>query len=124
MKFALDDGTQGYAIQSYSEGVVVVNNRHLRRSLIVMPDQLIDDWRPQAFAELSDSDFAGILQLKPDIVLLGTGSRQRFPQSSLYRELVSAGIGLEIMGTPAACRTYNILMSEGRRVAAAMLLAD
>lgn len=124
MKFALDDGAQGHTIQSYDEGMVVVNNRRIQRSLLLLPDQLIDDWRPQAFAELSDDDFTCLVQLQPDIVLLGTGSRQRFPAPSLYRSLVSAGIGLEIMGTPAACRTYNILVSEGRRVAAALLLSD
>ena len=124
MKFALEDGTPGYAIHAYGEGVVVVNERHFQRSLVLLPDRLIDDWRPQTFAELSDADFAGLAQLHPDIVLLGTGSRQRFPAPMLYRELIGAGVGIEIMDTPAACRTYTILMSEGRRVAAALLLAD
>ena len=124
MKFALDDGAQGYAIQSYGAGLVVVNNRRLQRSLLLLPDRLIDDWRPQTCAELRDADFSHLLELDPDIVLLGTGVQQRFPAPHTYRSLITAGIGLEIMGTPAACRTYNVLMSEGRRVAAALLLSD
>jgi uncharacterized protein len=67
------------------------------------------------------SDFAALLNLSPELVLLGTGTRQRFPHPRLTRALTEARIGIEVMNTAAACRTYNILMSEGRRVVAAFL---
>lgn len=124
MKFSLDDGGNGYVVQSYGEQGVVINQRCFKQSLVLLPERLIDDWRPQRFDELRESDFDGLARLAPDLVLLGTGDRQRFPAPPLYRALLAAGIGIEIMGTPAACRTYNILMSEGRRVAAALLLED
>lgn len=124
MKFSLDDGANGYAIQSYDEQGVVINRRLFTQSLVLLPDQLIDHWRPQRFDDLQEPDFDSLARLGPDLVLLGTGNQQRFPSPLLYRSLVATGIGMEIMGTPAACRTYNILMSEGRRVAAALLLSD
>ena len=65
-----------------------------------------------------------IAQLEPEIALLGTGDRQRFPHPRLIQALMARGIGVEVMDTSAACRTYNIVMLEGRRVAAALLLAD
>jgi uncharacterized protein len=73
---------------------------------------------------LVEAHFEAITDLEPEIVLLGTGSRQRFPRPSLLRSLLARGVGVEIMNTAAACRTYNIIMLEGRRVAAALLLAD
>jgi uncharacterized protein len=73
---------------------------------------------------LAEAHFEVIAGLEPEIVLLGTGGRQRFPRPSLLRSLLARGVGVEIMDTAAACRTYNIIMLEGRRVAAALLLAD
>jgi uncharacterized protein len=104
----------------YGEGFVMVNGERRERSLVVMADR-IEAWRPQAFERLSAEDFAFLRELKVDIVLLGTGSRQRFPHPRLTRALADAGIGLEVMDVQAACRTYNILVAEERRVAAALL---
>ena len=80
------------------------------------------DWNVASFDELSEAHFAYFLDLKPDVLLLGTGARQRFPHPRLYRALTNAGIGLECMNTPAACRTYNILVAEDRKVVAAILI--
>ena len=122
MKFALADETNGYTIRSYSEDSVVIDNAIHRSSLVVLPNRLLPGWRPGSFQDLESGDFEKLVELKPDLVILGTGNQQQFPPPKLYQSLILAGIGLEIMTTPAACRTYNILVSEGRMVAAALIL--
>ena len=106
----------------YGEGYVVVNNGERRTSSIVVLAQQVVDWPARAFDALTGEDFSFIRALEPEIVLLGTGSRQRFPHPRLTRTLAEAGIGLEVMDVQAACRTYNILVAEERKVAAALLL--
>ena len=87
-----------------------------------MPNQLITDWTPQTFAELSSEHFNIIQQLRPDILLIGCGSTLQFPSPRMYGALINAGIGVEIMDTHAACRTYNALTAENRNVAAALVI--
>jgi uncharacterized protein len=106
----------------YGEGYVIVNGERRNSSLVVMADR-IEAWRPAAFERLSAEDFTFLRQLGVEIVLLGTGPRQRFPHPRLTRALAEAGIGIEVMDVQAACRTYNILVAEERRVAAALLFA-
>jgi len=89
---------------------------------VVVAEAVHEDWRVASFDELSEAHFDYLLTLKPDVLLLGTGARQRFPHPRLYRSLTDAGIGVECMDTAAACRTYNILVTEDRKVAAAILL--
>ena len=124
MRFSLDNDASHYSITSYGPDWVRVGQQAFRRSLIVTPERLVSDWLPQTFGDLVEAHFEAITDLEPEIVLLGTGSRQRFPRPSLLRSLLARGVGVEIMDTAAACRTYNIIMLEGRRVAAALLLAD
>lgn len=121
MKFALADPADGYLIHAYDEHRIQIGEQPFNRSLILLRDRIIGDWRPADFDQLQTEDMQILRALDPDLVLLGTGSRQRFPSPALYRTLIEAGIGLEAMTTPAACRTYNILATEGRRVAAALL---
>jgi uncharacterized protein len=122
MKFILDDGNSGHTIQNYGTSEITISGNVYRENLIVMPDRLIPQWRPNRFEELNQEDFSQLAALAPEIVVLGTGSRQHFPDQELIRPLVDQQIGLEAMATDAACRTYNILMSEGRRVAAALMM--
>ncbi len=122
MKFSLSDPGNSYLVRAYDQGELVINEHRHRHSVIVMPDRLITDWEPQTFAELREDHFLTISELEPQLVILGTGAEQQFPQPALYAVLLNRGVGVEIMNTPAACRTYNILVSEGRRVAAALLL--
>ena len=122
MRFSLDSDANHYAITGYGPDWVRVNQQEFRRSVIVAPERLVSDWPPQTFGDLVESHFAVIAGLEPEIVLLGTGVRQRFPRPSLLRPLLECGVGVEVMDTAAACRTYNIVMLEGRRVAAALLL--
>lgn len=124
MRFEMDHGSHQQAITGYGPDWVRVGERTFRQSLIVTPVEIISDWPPQSFAALTAAHFDCIAALKPEIVLLGAGGRQRFPAPALLRALLAAGVGVEAMTTAAACRTYNVIMLEGRRVAAALLLAD
>ena len=107
----------------YGEGYVMVNRERHEHNLVVQPDRLVTDWRPAGFDDLDAADFARLAELAPEIVLLGTGARLRFPRPELTRALIEARIGLEVMDLQAACRTYNILAAEERRVAAALLFS-
>ena len=100
---------------------VMVSGERFDGSIVVLAEEVRDDWLVAGFDELSEAHFAYFLALKPDVLLLGTGAQQCFPHPRLYRALTDAGIGVECMNTPAACRTYNILVAEGRKVVAAIL---
>lgn len=123
MKFSVVDQSNGYTIQAYTDNSVTVNGAIFSRSLVLMADLIIPDWRPDSFQSLNEADFSAFVEMRPDLVVLGTGQRQQFPDPGLYRALIEAGIGIEVMTTPAACRTYNILTSEGRRVISALLFS-
>jgi uncharacterized protein len=86
--------------------------------------RIIDDWPPQAFVELKADHFETIMACNPELVILGTGRRLQFPHAAVTRLLVEAHVGLEVMDTGAACRTYNVLMSEDRQVVAALLMIE
>ncbi|HZA28678.1 MAG TPA: Mth938-like domain-containing protein [Gammaproteobacteria bacterium] len=122
MKLELDSGTALYTIRAYKPGAIVVNDEILTRSFILLPDRLIRDWEPQTFEQVARRHFDEIANLTPEIVLFGTGTRLWFPAPELTVALLRKNIGLETMDTAAACRSYSILMSEGRRVAAALLM--
>ena len=121
MKFHLST-TQGNVVTGCGPGWVRIGVEEQRDSFVVAPDALVKPWAKGGFEALSEDDFARIVALMPEIVLLGTGERQRFPHPRLYRALTDAGIGVEIMDSAAAARTYNIIAAEGRRVVAAILL--
>lgn len=105
----------------YGEGYVAVNGQVYRQSIIVSAAGVRTDWVVDEFSSLTRENFQTLLDLSPEILLLGTGIRQHFARPELYRDLIKAGIGVEFMDTPAACRTYNILTAEDRNVAAAIL---
>jgi uncharacterized protein len=106
----------------YGEGYVLVNMKRYESSMVVMPDRVWTEWGATSFESLDEAHFAALVALECDVLLLGTGSRLRFPRPELTRPLAKAGRGLDVMDVPAACRTYNILLEEGRKVAAALLL--
>ena len=105
----------------YGEGYVLVNGRRHQSSLIVMADQVLA-WDAVSFESLTEKNLDDLKDLGAEIVLLGTGPTQRFPHPRLTARLARAGIGVEVMDVRAACRTYNILVAEERKVAAALLL--
>ncbi len=121
LKLHLSNPSGVNAFTGYGEGYVMVNRQRYERSLVVLHDRIVAEWQPAGFDALSAADFAQLAELKPEIVLLGTGTRLRFPRPELTRALIEARIGLEVMDIQAACRTFNILAAEERKVAAALL---
>jgi uncharacterized protein len=122
MQFTRDSATEANAILACTSEEVRLRDRVIRGSVIVTRDTVIDDWQPPAPETLTLQDFAGLLTLEPEVVLLGTGSRQQMPPPALYAAFASRGIGLEVMDNRAACRTYNLLLGEYRDVAVALML--
>jgi len=122
MKLHLTQADGQNLITGYSAQWISVNHQRIGHSLIVMPDALINDWEVGSFDALNEADFQEIAALKPEVVLLGTGQQHRFIHPRLIKSLADAHIAVECMTTDAACRTYNILMAEGRKVAAALIL--
>jgi len=104
----------------YGDGFVTVNGQRHETNIVVMPEQLLP-WSAVSFDALTETDFDPFLDLDLEILLLGTGPKQRFPHPRLTKALAAKRIGFEAMDLQAACRTYNILMAEERRVAAALL---
>lgn len=118
----LDENRAIYQIRAFKPGLIQVNETTYTQSLIVAPRQLITDWEPQTLAALTAAHFQAILTLKPAILLIGTGTKLSFPPVAIYGELINHGIGVEIMDTSAACRTYNALSAEDRNVMAALII--
>jgi uncharacterized protein len=123
LKLHLTDISGANVFTGYGEGFVMVNKQRYEQNLLVLRDRMLTDWQPAGFDELTAEHFARIAELAPEIVLLGTGSRLRFPRPELTRALAEAHIGLEVMDFQAACRTFNFLAAEERKVAAALLLS-
>ncbi len=121
MKFA---ATQviGNMINQWSEGEIIINHHSYQQNMIVTPHHLKSNWQVPSFEQLCITDLALIFELKPDIVILGSGKIQIFPPQALFIEALKQGIGLEVMASPAACRTYNVLASEDRQVIAGIMV--
>ncbi len=102
----------------------MINQQRYDQSLIVSSDRVETGWAGNGFDGLSAADFSQLLTWQAEVILIGTGARQRFPSPAVLRPLVEAQVGYEIMDSSAACRTYNVLVSEGRTVIAALLLAQ
>jgi uncharacterized protein len=122
VKFHLSQ-PEGNVVTGSGPGWVRVGSDEHRESLVIAPDAIVKPWATEGFEALTEADFQRIRALSPEIVLFGTGVRQRFPHPRLYRSLTDAGIGVEVMDSAAAARTYNIIAAEGRRVVAAILLS-
>jgi uncharacterized protein len=122
MKFSEDKIDQGYYISGYEAGTILVNGSSKTSSFIISLEQLIDDWAPAHIDELRTQHMQPLLQLQPELVLIGTGEALKFPSIEHYACLIQQNIGVEIMDSAAACRTYNILLGEGRKVAAGIIL--
>jgi uncharacterized protein len=121
LKFHLNRA-EGNVFTGHGPGFVRLGVVEYRENVVVTPEKIIVGWAPNGFDALIAEDFAALAALKPEVALLGTGTTIRFPHPRLTRALTDARVGLEAMDTPAACRTFNILAAEGRRVAAAILI--
>lgn len=122
MKLHLTRAAGRNLFTAYGDGYVSINDQRYERALIVAPDHPVAEWEASSFETLGPGDFDAVLRMNPEIVLLGTGARLRFPRPELTRRLVETAVGYEVMDTKAACRTYNILMAEGREVVAAIFV--
>jgi uncharacterized protein len=120
MKLTLDAQAQLNLIRSYSLAEVRIGERAFRRSCIVTAENVID-WRPTNVADLREADLEPLFAAQPQLVLLGTGATQTFPHVSIRGAFAKRGIAIETMDLGAACRTFNILAQDGRRVCAALL---
>jgi uncharacterized protein len=122
MKISLDRPTSSNSISACRPDAVTIGGVEYRRSLLVHPDRRPAYWAVPTPAALERSHLDEALSLEPEILLLGTGRRLLFPPPALYAAVVGAGVGFEVMDTAAACRTFNILLAEDRRVVAALIL--
>lgn len=116
-----DDSSATYKIQRFEPGKIWINQECYTHSVIVKPHKLIK-WSPESLKDVTEDDFALLLSPQVDIVLLGTGPHLVVPSQSLLRGLFEQGIGVEFMDSKAACRTYSVLSSEMRNVAACILI--
>lgn len=122
MKLTADSRPTFHVVTSLGAGYVAVDTQRYERSLLLQPDRIDPAWGPTSVDTLTAAHIAPLAGIGCDVILLGTGERQRFPGPAILRPLIEARIGVEIMDTPAACRTYNILVAEGRKVAAALIV--
>jgi len=118
----LDDNQAAFQIKAFKPGHIQVNEKIYTKSLIITPTKLIEDWPPQSAQEISSDMFNDIQSLQPDILLIGTGSTLVLLPPEIYGHLINQGIGVELMNTSAACRTYNALSAESRNVVAALII--
>lgn len=122
MKLQPDPKSSLNTVTSYEADHIEVNAVKFEHSVVVMPEGEVDLWPVKAFSGLTVAHFEQIAAKKPELVIFGSGKTLQFPKPELLKPLIEAKIGFETMNTHAACRTYNILMGEGRNVLAALIL--
>ncbi len=122
MKFTLQTPSSSNLVHACSETEIRVREHVIRASVILTETEIVFDWPPACIEELSLLHLQAALRLNPELILLGTGTRQVFPDARVIAAVQAAGVGFEVMDTRAACRTYNILVQEGRKVAAALIV--
>ncbi len=122
MKFALQSPSSENLVQACSTAEIRVGEHIIRSSVILTATDIVFDWPPTRVDELTTEHLQRALDFRPEVILLGTGARQVFPDARIVAAVQSAGVGFEVMDTRAACRTFNVLVHEGRKVAAALIL--
>jgi len=122
MRFTQDSSSATNLIRAYGEGQLRIRDDVYRESVIVSASSVIAVHEVHEVGDLAVFDAARILTLSPDLFLLGTGARQFFPDPTFGHQFLSAGIGIEVMDTAAACRTFNVLVAEQRRVVALLMV--
>lgn len=122
MQLHQDASAASFVVRRVEADAITVNDRRLQASFLVHPEGIVDDWTAKAVEDLQPGQLEAIVALAPEVLLLGTGLRQRFPSRAVMAACLTRGIGIEVMDNSAAARTYNVLAGEGRRVVAAFLL--
>jgi uncharacterized protein len=122
MKLQSNSQSGGRSIAAHGPGWIEIAGSRYLRSLVVTATAIDPHWGPDSFEALAESHLAALAAFEADVLLLGTGSRQRFPPTTMLRALIEKGVGIEIMDTAAACRTFNLLAAENRSVVAALIV--
>jgi len=122
VKLQSDPHSGANTITGYGDGYVEINRTPYSHAVLLSSDGEIQEWAVRSFDELRAADFSQMAALKPELIIIGTGKRQRFPKPELSKPLIEAKIGFEVMDSQAACRTYNILVGEGRQVLLALIV--
>ncbi len=122
MKFAQDSQQDGYIITAYDADAIIINGKAFMQSLVIAKTQLHENWNISEINQLSSEHVEKILAFEPELIIIGTGDKLVFPPVETYSAIIERGIGVDFMDTHAACRTYNILMSESRDVVAGLIL--
>ncbi len=122
MKLQSDPHSGANTITGYGDGYIEINKIPYSHAVLLSSDGEILEWPLKSFEELSPADFSQMASLKPELIIIGTGKRQRFPKPELLKTLIEAKLGFEVMDSQAACRTYNILVGEGRQVLLALIV--
>jgi uncharacterized protein len=122
MKIERETAAGKNTFTAYGDGWVEVAGRRVTGNLVVAADRMLEGWAAGGIGTLTEGETAALVDWKPEILLLGSGASFRFPDPAAVAPLYRAGIGIEVMDTRAACRTYNILLGEGRRVVAALIV--
>ncbi len=123
MRFTLEAAANVNLIRGYSASEIRIGTQQVHGSCLVTAREVLTDWGPQSFAEFSQAHLAPVLALQPELVLLGTGLTQQFAPGDIRHALSDRQIGLESMQLGAACRTFNVLVQEERRVVAVLFLS-
>jgi len=121
MQFTREQSSS-HLIRAWEPGRIRIAERWFTAHLIVSADTILSEWTPRDLARVTVADLKPVLELEPELIILGSGSAALPPDVDLMAELAAHGIGLECMQTSAACRTFNVLVHEGRRVAAALIV--
>jgi len=122
MKFAQESQDEGYIITAYGDNSVSVNGKTFEQSLILANTEFSENWGITAIEQLTADHIEQVLSFDPELIIIGTGNKLVFPPVEIYAAIIQRGIGVDFMDTHAACRTYNILMSEGRGVVAGLIV--
>ena len=122
MQLNLERPDYRYFLRGADGGAALVNDRRLSRSFVIAPDALVEDWPVADAGAMTQADLAPLLDLQPELVVLGTGATQAFPPAAVLAACLQQGIGIEVMTNAAAARTYSVLAGEGRRVVAGFVL--
>jgi uncharacterized protein len=122
VKLQSDPHSGANTITGYGDGYIEINKIPYSHAVLLSSDGEILEWAVKSFDELSPADFTQMASLKPELIIIGTGKRQRFPKPELLKTLIDAKLGFEVMDSQAACRTYNILVGEGRQVLLALIV--
>lgn len=120
MKFSEEHDSEQYAITGYDHQSVRINDKRFDQGFILSANHFNPNWQPQVYTDLEVFHLDEVFALQPEVILLGTGTKQTFPPKDIYAALINSKIGFEVMNTQAACRTFNILIADNRNVVAAL----